>query len=135
MGKSEGNGIFLTEEPNSVKKKVMRAVTDSGPTIMNQEMPEAIVNLFTIMNVVSEKSVYDHYRDAYANCTIRYGDFKKQLAEDINKVISPIRERYYDYYNNNEYLGKIVQMGAEKARTSASETLKEVRSIIGFKSF
>ena len=55
MGKSEseGNAIFLADETEVIRKKVMRAVTDSGPTEMNQEKPEAIQNLFTLMEVVS----------------------------------------------------------------------------------
>src|SRR3546814_3271630 len=55
MGKSEGEGnaIFLRDEPEVIRKKVMRAVTDSGPTIPNQEKPEAIANLFTLMELVS----------------------------------------------------------------------------------
>lgn len=135
MGKSEGNGIYLTEEPSSIKKKVMRAVTDAGPVEMNQTMPEVIANLFQIMDVVSDRNTYEVFKEKYANCSIRYGDFKKQLAEDIINVTTPIRERYVDIYQNKEYLRKVVTMGAEKARASASKTIKEVKEIIGFKTF
>lgn len=135
MGKSEGNGIFLIDDESVLKKKVMRAVTDSGPTEMNSEMPESIQNLFTLMDVVSEKSTVDFFKEKYANCDIRYGDLKKQLAEDINLFISPIREKINDIKSNDEYLRKVAHMGAEKARESASKTIKEVREIIGFKPF
>lgn len=135
MGKSEGNGIFLIDDEKVLKKKVMRAVTDSGPTEMNSEMPEPIQNLFTLMDVVSEKSTVNFFKEKYANCDIRYGDLKKQLAEDINLFISPIREKINDIKSNDEYLRKVAHMGAEKARESASKTIKEVRKIIGFKSF
>jgi tryptophanyl-tRNA synthetase len=135
MGKSEGNGIFLIDDEKALKKKVMRAVTDSGPTEMNSKMPEPIQNLFTLMDVVSEKSTIDFFKEKYANCDIRYGDLKKQLAEDINIFISPIREKINDIKSNDEYLRKVAKMGAEKARESASKTIKEVREIIGFKPF
>ncbi len=135
MGKSEGNGIYLCDDDKSIKKKVMRAVTDQGPTEMNQVKPEAIENLFTLMKIVSTPDTVDHFDNLYNKCEIRYGDMKKQLAEDITGFISPIREKINDIYNDTDYLGKVAQMGAEKARESAVETLKEVRRLIGFKKF
>ncbi len=91
MGKSEGNAVYLIDEPKVIQKKVMRAVTDSGPTQMNQEKPEAIQNLFTIMDIVSEKDTFNFFNDKYNNCEIRYGDMKKQLAKDIIDFKSPLR--------------------------------------------
>jgi tryptophanyl-tRNA synthetase len=135
MGKSEGNGIFLADKPEDIRKKVMRAVTDSGPTIPDQEMPEPIKNLFTIMKVVSDQSTVEHFTGKYASCEIRYGDLKKQLAEDIVKFTSPIRDRIDEILSDNKYLAKVVSEGAEKARASASKTISEVRSIIGYRPF
>lgn len=85
MGKSEseGNAIFLREDPEAIRKKVMRAKTDSGPTEPNQEKPEEIRNLFMLMSLVSQSDTVQFFEDAYNNCSIRYGDMKKQLAEDI----------------------------------------------------
>jgi tryptophanyl-tRNA synthetase len=135
MGKSEGNGIFLVDTPEAIRKKVMRAVTDSGPVEKNQKMPEPISNLFTIMNVISEKSTFDFFEEKYNNCEIRYGDMKKQLAEDIINFTAPFREKILSISSDNEYLRKVVSIGAEKARASASKTVREVREIIGFKPF
>jgi tryptophanyl-tRNA synthetase len=135
MGKSEGNGIFLADEDSVIRKKIMRAVTDSGPTVPNSEMTESIKNLFTILEIVSTPDTVQYFRDKYASCEIRYGDLKKQLAEDVIKVINPIHNRIKDIDSNNEYLQKVVKMGAEKARESASKTIKEVREIIGFRKF
>jgi len=135
MGKSEGNGIYLADTEKDIKKKVMSAVTDQGPTVPNSPISEPIKNLLTIMEIVSGKEVADFYRTAYADCSIRYGDMKKQLANDINLFIAPIRERIEDISSNDEYLRKVANMGAEKARESASKTIQEVRRIIGFKSF
>ncbi len=134
MGKSDGNGIYLAEDPKSIKKKVMRAVTDAGPTEMNQTPPEPIQNLFTLMEVMSSKDTLDFFKEKYADCTIRYGDLKKQLAEDIISYTAPLRERIIEVSADSEYLNKVRKLGAEKARESASKTLKEVREIIGFKS-
>ncbi|MDD2565070.1 MAG: tryptophan--tRNA ligase [Salinivirgaceae bacterium] len=133
MGKSEGNGIFLADDPKLIRKKVMRAVTDSGPTVPNSPVSEAVQNLFTIMNVVSEPEMLEFYKQSYANCSIRYGDLKKQLAEDIIKFTDPIYQRMNDLSNNKEYLNKVAQKGAERAREIASKTVKEVREIMGIK--
>lgn len=135
MGKSEGNGIYLADDENTIRKKIMRAVTDTGPSVPNSEMTEPVKNLFTILEIVSEKDTVNYFKEQYANCTIKYGDLKKQLAEDVIKLIKPINERIKDIDKNNEYLSKVAKMGAEKARESASKTIKEVREIIGFKKF
>ena len=135
MGKSEGNGIYLSDDNKTIKKKVMRAVTDAGPTEPNQEVSEPVMNLFTIMQFVSEPSALEHFKEQYASCTIRYGDLKKQLAEDLTKFISPIRERITGISEDREYLRRVLKLGEEKARESASATVREVRKIIGFKPF
>ncbi len=137
MGKSEGEGnaIFLVDEPNVLKKKVMRAITDSGPAEMNQTKPEAIQNLYTLLKIVSTEEVVNFYEEQYNSCQIRYGDLKKQLAEDIAIFTKPIREKIKAIESDNDYLRKVTRQGAEKARESAVKTLKEVREIIGFKSF
>ncbi len=135
MGKSEGNGIFLSDTPQEIRKKVMRAVTDTGPTEMNQVPSEPVKNLFTIMSVVSDPSTVKYFTEKHASCEIRYGDLKKQLAEDIIKVTDPIRTRINDILSDGKYLSKVVREGAEKARMSASGTIRDVREIIGYKSF
>lgn len=135
MGKSEGNCIYLVDDEKTLRKKVMAAVTDQGPTEMNQVKPEPIENLFTIMKIVSTPDTVDYFNEKYNRCEIRYGDMKKQLAEDILQVTLPIRERILDIQKNDEYLRKVVAMGAERARANASVVLRDVRSIMGFKSF
>lgn len=135
MGKSEGNGIFLSDPPQVIRKKVMSAVTDTGPTEKGQEMSEPVKNLFTIMNVVSDRSVVEYFTEKHASCEIRYGDLKKQLAEDIVRATDPIREKIGDILADTSYLAKVVKEGGEKARVSASRTVKEVREIIGYRSF
>lgn len=133
MGKSEGNCIYLIDDERTLRKKVMRAVTDEGPKEPNQKPTQPVENLFTLMELVSQPDVVNHYRDAYADCSIRYGDMKKQLAEDILKITLPIRERILDIRDNDEYLSKVVARGAERAREYAAATLRDVKEIMGIR--
>lgn len=135
MGKSEGNCIYLVDDEKTLRKKVMRAVTDEGPKEPNQPVSQPVENLFTLMNLVSDPETVKHFRDAYADCSIRYGDMKKQLAEDLLKVTLPIRERILDIRSNDEYLSKVVRRGAEAARAAAADTLRDVREIMGIRKF
>ena len=137
MGKSEGEGnaIFLADEPKAIKKKVMRAVTDSGPTKPNSPKPDPIQNLFSLMKVVSSADAVQYFDDHYNACTIRYGDMKKQLAEDITIFTEPLREKILELSANEDYLRKVTKMGAEKAHESGAKTIKEIREIIGFRKF
>jgi tryptophanyl-tRNA synthetase len=137
MGKSEGeaNAVYLSDDPETIRKKVMRAVSDGGPTEENQPKPEPIQNLFDLMKVVSSEDTHQHFEDLYSKMQIRYGDFKKQLAEDMIIATTPMRERIKDISQDTSYLRQVAKHGALKARESAQKTIREVRSLIGFKSF
>ncbi|SCD22031.1 Tryptophan-tRNA ligase [Proteiniphilum saccharofermentans] len=135
MGKSEGNAIYLGESPKEIEKKVKRALTDSGPTEPNSVKPDYIENLFILLRVVSTPEVVQHYEMQWNTCAIRYGDLKKQLAEDIIKVTTPIRERIQEIEKDDAYLRKVTLEGAERARESARKTIEGVREIVGFKPF
>jgi tryptophanyl-tRNA synthetase len=137
MSKSAGETdcIYMGEDAEVLRKKIMRAVTDTGPTIENSLPSQSVANLFDLMSLVSEKEVLEHFKTSHANCSIRYGDLKKQLAEDMEKFIYPYRESINEALANPQKLAKIAKDGAEKARESAKQTIKEVREIIGFKPF
>ena len=135
MGKSEGNGLFLVDSDEVIRKKVMRAVTDAGPTEPNTPMSEPIANLFTILKAVSSPDTVQYFTDKYNACEIRYGDLKKQLAEDIIKVVAPIREKIDAIKADDKYLHEVVGDGGRRARESASRTLADVREIMGIKPF
>ena len=137
MGKSEGEGnaIFLRDDPSVIRKKVLRAVTDSGPSRPNQEKPEAIANLFTLMQLVSAPETHAHFNEEYNQCRIRYGDMKKQLAEDMIRFTDPLRERIRELSADEAYVRRVATEGAEKAADSARKTVSEVREIIGIKRF
>jgi len=135
MGKSEGNGLYLIDDEKTIRKKVMKAVTDSGAVEQGAPMSEPVQNLFTILEIVSEPNVVQFFRDKYNSGEIRYGDLKKQLADDICKVTLPIRERILEIKENDKYLSEVVKEGAVQACKSASATLKGVKEIVGFKPF
>ena len=137
MSKSSGDGscIYLADSPEIIRKKVSRAVTDGGPTEENQPKPEAIQNLFDLMKIVSPADTMKHFDDLYNTRAIRYGDFKKQLAEDMIVFNTPIREKIEEISKDTSYLRQVAKHGALKARESAQKTIKEARELIGFKSF
>ena len=135
MSKSdnENSCVYLSDTPEVIKKKVMKAVTDSGPTEPNQPKPQAIENLFALMRAVSAPETVQFFEGEYNECRIRYGDMKKQLAADMTAFIAPIHERIMELRSNDEYLRKVIRNGAERARASAAPTVRDVREIIGIK--
>lgn len=133
MSKSENINatIYLSDEDEVIRKKIMKAKTDSGPESPNSEMPDYIKNLFQLMQLVSAEDVHATFLGNYNECNIRYGDFKKQLAEDMANFVKPIREKAADLQKDEDALRKILKTGAEKARESASKTITAARKAIG----
>ena len=133
MSKSENQyaTIYLSDDDEMIRKKVMRAKTDSGPTQPNSEKPEYIDNLFLLMFLVSGKETIEKFESDFNNCTIRYGDMKKQLAEDMVHFIAPIREKAENIRNDEQYLKRIMEQGAAKARASAHATIQLVKEAMG----
>ena len=133
MSKSENhlNTLYLADEDELIRKKIMKAKTDSGPAEPGSVKPDYIQNLFTLLRLVSAPEVIAKYEADFNQCTIRYGDLKKQLAEDMVAFIAPIREKAKAIQEDKPYLSKIIQLGADKARASASETIQLVRKAVG----
>jgi len=133
MSKSENENatIFLSDSDDTILRKIKRAKTDSGPTAPNMDKPDYIQNLFNLLEVVSTPDVFQQFEKDYNECAIRYGDFKGQLAEDMIKFISPIREKAAALQRDEAQLQKILNLGAEKARESARKTVEEARRLIG----
>jgi tryptophanyl-tRNA synthetase len=136
MSKSdnESSCVYLSDAPETIRKKVMKAVSDSGPTEPNQEKPQAIENLFQLMKAVATSDTLQFFEEQYNTCQIRYGDMKKQLAADIIAFTAPIYEKILELRSNHNYLSKVAKQGAEKARESAAKTVRDVREIIGLRS-
>jgi tryptophanyl-tRNA synthetase len=133
MSKSENQlaTLYLADEDDVIRKKVMKALTDGGPQAPNSEKPDYIQNLFDLMGLVSLPEVVAKFETDYNNCTIRYGDMKKQLGEDMVGFIAPIRQKVNDILGNEALLQQILQKGADKARASASATMALVREAMG----
>ncbi len=137
MSKSENQmaTLYLSDDDEMIRKKVMKAKTDSGPTEPNSPKPDYIENIFGLMKLVSSVETIAKYEGDYNNCVIRYGDMKKQLGEDMVKFIAPIREKAEGIRNNPAYLKEVMEKGAEKARKSARATMELVRQAMGLNYF
>lgn len=137
MSKSVGEAatLYLVDSPEVIRKKIMKAKTDAGPQEKNSPKTPEIENLFSLLRLVSSEDIVRQFECLYADCTIRYGDLKKQLAQDMETFIAPIRERIKQVEADDDYLSKVARQGCEKAMESASKTIREVREIIGFRPF
>ena len=137
MSKSENQNatIYLADEDELIRKKVMKAKTDAGPTEPNSAKPDYIENIFQLMRLVSTPDTIQKFEDDFNNCVIRYGDMKKQLGEDIAKFVAPIREKAKAIENDDAYLKNVMLKGAEKARISAQKTIELTREAIGLNYF
>ena len=133
MSKSENqmSTIYLADEDDMIRRKIMKAKTDSGPVETGMPKPDYIQNIFTLMRLVSSEDMHRKFETDYNACTIRYGDMKKQLAEDMIAFIAPIREKAVELQQDDAYLTALKQAGAAKARHNASKTLQAVRKAIG----
>lgn len=133
MSKSENQyaTLYLADTDDLLRKKVMKAKTDGGPTEPNSVMPDYIENIFQLMRLVSSQDVIDKFTADFNGCTIRYGDMKKQLAEDMVNFIAPIREKAESIRTDEKYLKEIMEKGAAKATKSAKATIELVRNAMG----
>lgn len=136
MSKSDdkSTAIYLIDTDAEIEKKIKRAVTDTGPKEPNSPLTEEMVNLFDIMRLFSAQEIVEEYLKAYADCSIRYGDMKKQIAQDAIRALAPIRDQIMHFMSNKKLLQDIAYSGAEKANRSAKSTLEEVRDIMGLTS-
>ena len=133
MSKSENQyaTLYLSDNDQLIREKMKKAKTDAGPYVPNSEKPDYIENLFLLMKLVSDEATVKKFEEDYNNCSIRYGDMKKQLGDDMVKFITPIREKAEAIRNDEKYLKEIMEKGAEKARRSARATMELVRKAIG----
>jgi tryptophanyl-tRNA synthetase len=135
MSKSEQqmNTVYLNDDDELIRRKIMKAKTDQGPVSPNGEKPEYIQGLFTLLSLVSSPEVLSKFEYDFNHCNIRYGDLKKQLAEDMIRFIAPIRAKADALQNDPALIDEILAAGAKKARVSAAATLGEVRKALSFR--
>jgi tryptophanyl-tRNA synthetase len=133
MSKSENVNatIYLADDDDTIRKKTMKAKSGLSPEQANSPMTEDIQNLFSLMRLMTDANIVAQYEAAYADCSIRFGDMKKQLAEDMVAFIAPIRERAAALQADEAQIQKILKEGAEKARISAAQTVQQARKAIG----
>lgn len=133
MSKSENQmaTLYLADNDAMIIKKIMKAKTDGGPTEKNSTKPEYIQTLFVLMELVSDKQIVTKFEEEYNQCIISYGEMKKQLATDMVKFITPIREKTNNILADEQYLKKIMIQGAGKACKSAHSTIEKVRETMG----
>lgn len=131
MSKSiEGSYITLTEDPDSIRKKIRRAVTDPGP--QGGEMGPGVKNLFVLLEAFAPADLTEQFRDDYSQGKLRYSDLKNTLAEAIVEYTEPIRERRSELLGKPAELKEILAVGGDKARKQARETIRDVREMMGF---
>jgi len=125
---NSANYIAITDKPEIIRKKIMRAVTDSGKTIKFNSKRQGLYNLLTIYKIFSgktESQIEKYFKNK------GYGDFKKELADLIIKKLAPIQSKISDYMKNKKFLDKVLANGAKQANKIANQTLADVKKKIG----
>jgi tryptophanyl-tRNA synthetase len=127
-GGTETGTVLVLDDPEALRKKVMSAVTDSGTEVARGEGKEGIANLIEILAVVRDVDPGAVEREFQGS---GYGDFKRAVADEVVAYLAPTRERYADLRGDEAELERLLELGAEKARAIAAETLAEVRDAMG----
>lgn len=123
------NYIALTDDAETVRTKIKKAVTDSGSEIVYSADKPALKNLLTIFAGVTSDTP-ETIASRYAGKG--YADFKTELAEALISFLTPIQARYADIRADETQLGEILHAGAERARPLAAKTLQDVKQKVGF---
>ncbi len=127
--KNQSSVIFLTDKDEEIKRKIRRAVTDSGSEITFSNDKPGISNLITLYSIaknITIKEVVDEFTGQ------SYGDFKPAVADAVADYIAPIREKFENIRKDKKHLNEIMKLGAEKARHTARKTLRKVYKKVGF---
>ncbi len=127
-GGSEQGTVYVLDEPDAIRRKFKRAVTDSGAEVVRAPDKAGIANLIDILAVVRGVTPDAVERDFEGK---RYGDFKTAVGDEVAAWLAPVRERYAALRGDEEALEDILAAGAEKARAIASVTVADVRDAMG----
>lgn len=126
---SELSKILLSDDADTIRKKIMRAVTDTdGGVSYDPDRKPAIANLMTIFHHATGKTMKDIEAEFEGK---GYGDFKKALAEALIEHLGPVTKKYHEYRDNPNALGKLLDAGRESAQALAAEKMKLVRQRVG----
>ena len=121
--------ILLSEDETATRKKILRAVTDSGSEVRAGEDKPGVTNLLDLMSAVTGATVEqleDHFTGK------GYGDFKKELAEAVNGYLRPVRDRFAELKDDPAAVTEALAKGADRAREVAAATMATVRERVGF---
>ncbi|MCX5632551.1 MAG: tryptophan--tRNA ligase [Phycisphaerae bacterium] len=129
MSKSYNNTIEIFEPEQSVKKKVMSIVTDSTP-VEAPKNPDKC-NVFALLKLVSSKEELAEWEKKYRQGGMGYGQAKKRLAELLIEYFKPYRKKRAELEQNADYVRKVLQEGAQKAKAAAQKTLERARKAVG----
>jgi tryptophanyl-tRNA synthetase len=129
MSKSYGNTINLFDPPNVMKKRIMSIKTDSTP-VEEPKNPDTC-NVFAIYKLLAEPGEVADLRDAYLRGGMGYGEAKKRLAEVVERVLGPARERRERLASDSDSVEDILRTCGKKARAAAREVMEDVRSACG----
>jgi tryptophanyl-tRNA synthetase len=124
----EGHAISLLDEPAKIRKKIMRATTDSNPAVDFETMGPGVRNLLSIFQAFTEwpdEKVKSHFAG------MRYGDLKKQVAEAVVAAIEPMQQRYREITADPDYVARVLDDGAAKVSPFAKDTVNKVKRAMG----
>jgi tryptophanyl-tRNA synthetase len=127
-GSTEQGRVYVDDEPDEIRRKFKRAVADSGREIVRAPDKPGISNMIEVLSVVRGSSPDEVEREFDGS---GYGDFKAAVAEEVVGLLEPVRSRYLDLRPDEDGLEATLREGAERARAMASETLRDVRRVMG----
>jgi tryptophanyl-tRNA synthetase len=128
-GSSELGTVYVLDEPQDIERKFKRAVTDSGTEIRRAADKPGVSNLIEIL-AVARGSTPEEVEASLADAR-GYGDLKTAVADAVTSWLAPVRERYAELRGDEDALEAILEAGADRARAIASETLRDVRQVMG----
>ena len=129
MSKSYGNTIEMFEPEESVRKKIMRIVTDSTP--LEEPKDPDRCNVFALLKLVASAEELAEWENRYRDGGLGYGEAKKRLAELMTAYFKPFRQKRAELENNIDYVKELLADGAERAKAVADKTLAQVRKAVG----
>ena len=127
-GSSELGTVYVDDEPDAIRRKFKRAVTDSGSDVVRGGDKPGITNLIEILATARGVTPEDVERSFEG---LRYGDFKTAVGDEVAAWLAPVRERYVDLRADEDALEDMLEAGAEKARAIAAATVADVRAAMG----
>jgi tryptophanyl-tRNA synthetase len=129
MSKSYDNTIGIFEPEGSIKKKVMRMVTDSTPVEQPKDPDKC--NIFALLKLVADENEIKEWDEKYRKGGVGYGDAKKRLVELLIEYFKPYRAKRQELESNIDYVREVLKNGADRARPVAHKTFEEVRKAVG----